>query len=111
MRDLWELLKKVLAPKRRHVCDEERYSNVNGCFDPKCPVKRTRKPLPDKAPPGPPALEVSMAKQTKKDKIVELERELKDLRQQSENQTALLEVLVKEMSGLRRDLAHLLPEK
>ncbi|ABY63165.1 hypothetical protein ST201phi2-1p340 [Pseudomonas phage 201phi2-1] len=107
MNDLWELLKKVFCSKR----SEGHHKKLHDAC--------TRKPLPDKAPPGPPKinkvttvrLEVDMAKQTKKDKIVELERELKDLRQQSENQTALLEVIVKELSGLRRDLSHLLPEK
>lgn len=113
MKSFIELLDKVLGPRRKpkHVCDEELYSNVNGCLDPNCPVKRTRKPLPSVPPPGPPPTPSEQLALKKKSRIIELEQEVKGLKEQFTEQTELLERLVRELSTLRRDVVHLLPEK
>lgn len=113
MKSFFELLNKVLGPKRKpkHVCSEELYSNINGCLDPNCPVVRRRQPLPKVPPPGPPPTTSELLALKKKSRIVELEIEVKGLKEQFTEQTDLLERLVRELSALRRDVAHLLPEK
>lgn len=39
----------------RHVCDWEKYTNVNGCLDPNCPypsrIPKLRPPAPKSPPP------------------------------------------------------------
>lgn len=58
MTDLMNFFRKLFKPKPpRHICDSDRYININGCFDPNCPKHKERKPLPKvtpKAPPPPP---------------------------------------------------------
>lgn len=39
---------------KRHVCDSERYININGCLDPNCPHPKKRNPLPKIPPKAPP---------------------------------------------------------
>lgn len=113
MKSFFELLNKVLGPKRKpkHVCDEELYTNVNGCLDPNCPVQRRRKPLPATPPVGPPPTPSEQLALKKKSRIIELETEVKGLKEQFTEQTELLERLVRELSALRREVTHLLPEK
>lgn len=118
MKDLLELLKRVFgrncSPRKpKHVCDSELYINVNGCLDPDCPVSRKRKPLPDQPPPGPPPAPKESHVVKNKDRITDLEKELKELREQSDNQVELLARLVQELGSLQRDIANanILPEK
>lgn len=89
MKSFIELLDKVLGPRR----------------------KPTRKPLPSVPPPGPPPTPSEQLALKKKSRIIELEQEVKGLKEQFTEQTELLERLVRELSALRRDVAHLLPEK
>lgn len=118
MKDLFELLGKIFSrnnkPKvkrSKHVCDEELYTNVNGCLDPNCPVVRHRQPLPKVPPPGPPPTPEEAALLKKKTRINELEKEIAELRAESSRQVELLEQLTRQLSTLQRSVAHLLPEK
>lgn len=84
MKDLYELLRRVFVGK---------------------PNKR--KPMPK---PQPVKVEVTVKK---KDRIQQLEDEVKELREQSDNQTQLLLKLAEQLSSLQREIAHakILPEK
>lgn len=69
-----------------------------------------RNPLPAVAPPGPPTAKGN-SQMKKKDRITELESQLKELREQSDRQAELLVKLTRELGEINRDIAHLLPEK
>lgn len=91
MKDFFELLRRVFASK---------------------PVKR--KPMPRKVtmPPQDSPIKVEVTVK-KKDRIQQLEDEVKELREQGERQTELLVRLTQQLSALERDIAkaNILPEK
>lgn len=95
MKDFFELLANVLGPRRPKLTG----------------VPIGRKPIPITLPIGLPLTPKEQRDVNKKSRIVELETEVKGLKEQFTEQTELLERLVRELSALRREVAHLLPEK
>lgn len=65
--------------------------------------------LPTVPPPGPP--KVKEIHQMKKERINELESQLKELKEQSDRQAELLVKLARELGEIHRNIAHLIPEK
>lgn len=105
MKDLLAMLWKVIKPGERKPGAKRVVSEGYNVMP-----QVERKPLPPVPPPSPPVIRREVDVKNKK-RIDQLRLKNRQLQDQLDNQTELLERVVKDLAQLRRDVAHVLPEK
>ncbi len=101
MKDIVELMKRVFGSKRP----------VDNGLEVFAPYVDHNHGLPKSVPDSAPPTSKELRNMKKKDRLSDLEKEIKELREQYGIQAELLEKLMRELGTLHRDIMHLLPEK